>query len=348
MKTQGVRAVPSLMYLDRQPPFSVGADDEENETTSLADMVTASQTAVRVKKTADATADSAANIVPQGGLFWDGRADTLQDQALVPMLDPREMAGGSVDIVAAKLRQAPYAALLSQLFGPGVLTQSGFLVKEAMFAVTRYEIESASFHPYTSKFDYWLEGRARFTPAEMRGYVLFNDKTKANCGGCHLDQPGRDGLPPLFTDHQYEALSAPRNPALLANRDPAYFDLGICGPYRPDMHDQTQFCGMFLTPTLRNAATRHVFFHNGVFHTLKQVMDFYDNRDVAPQTLYPSQNGHVTKDNDIPPQLRANIDVADPPFDRKLGDDPAMTEKEENDIIAFLQTLTDGYNPKHR
>ena len=86
------------------------------------------------------------------------------------------------------------------------------LVAEAMFAVARYQIEEPSFHPYTSKFDFWLEGKARLSAAELRGYLLFNDPQKANCAGCHLDQPSPDGLPPLFTDHQFEALGVPRNP----------------------------------------------------------------------------------------------------------------------------------------
>jgi cytochrome c peroxidase len=344
---QGVRAVPSLTYLERQPSFSIGPDDEENENANLAQLVALSQGAVRVQKTAPQVSQSATNMVPQGGLFWDGRADSLQDQALAPLLDPREMDGGSIATVAGKLRQAPYAARFVALFGDGVFNDARLTVSEALFAVARFQIEEQSFHPYSSKFDYWLEGTARFSASELRGYLLFNDPDKANCGGCHVDQPSRDGLPPLFTDHQFEALGAPRNPALAANGDAGYFDLGICGPYRADMRRDTQYCGLFTTPTLRNVATRHVFFHNGVFRTLKQVMDFYDFRDTAPQQVYPrGSDGKVQKFNDLPPAYRANIDVTDPPFDRKAGDKPAMTDRDEDDIIAFLNTLTDGYRHK--
>ena len=344
MASQGVRAVPSLMYLERQPNFSIGPDNEENETVSLTQMAALGESAARAQKTAHDTAQTAANMVPQGGLFWDGRADTLQQQALVPMLNPLEMDGGSVAAVAARLRRAPYAGQMQQLFGPSIFTDPQMAVAEALFSVARYQIEDPSFHPYTSKFDDWLEGKARFTPAELRGYQLFNNPEKANCGGCHLDQPTPDGRPPLFTDHQFEALAAPRNPALAANRDLSYFDLGICGPWRADMQDQTQYCGMFLTPTLRNVATRHVFFHNGAFHSLQQVMDFYDFRDTEPQRVYPrGANGAVAKYNDIPRKYWANVDVADPPFNRKSGDVPAMTSADEADIIAFLRTLTDGY-----
>jgi cytochrome c peroxidase len=342
----GVRPVPTLTYLERHPPFSVGPDKDEDENSSVPQQVALAVGTKRAPKTAHNTADSAQNLVPQGGLFWDGRVNTLQEQALGPLLNPVEMADPSAAAVAAKLRHRPYAALFAQLFGAAILDEPGPLVSEAMFAVARYQIEAPAFHPYTSKFDYWLEGRARFTPAEMRGYVLFNDPDKANCGGCHLDKPSPDGIPPVFTDGQFEALGAPRNAALPANRDPNYFDLGICGPYRDDMREQTQFCGMFMTPTLRNVATRHAFFHNGVFTSLRQAMDFYAFRDVAPRKVYPiGPDGQAAKYDDLPPRFRANVDVVDPPFDRQPGDEPAITEQEEADIIAFLRTLTDGYTP---
>jgi cytochrome c peroxidase len=340
LNQQGVRAVPSLTYLERRPPFSVGPDKDEDENSTLPLQVALAAGATRAPKTAHNTADSAGNLVPQGGLFWDGRVDTLQEQAIQPLVNPLEMANPSAAAVAAKLRARPYASQFVELFGPAILDQPRQLVSEAKFAVARYQIEDPSFHPYSSKYDDWLEGRARFTPAELRGYLLFNDPDKANCGGCHLDRPGADGTPPVFTDGQFEALGAPRNPALTANRDPAWFDLGICGPSRDDMRDQPQFCGMFTTPTLRNVATRHVFFHSGVFRSLQEVMDFYAFRDVAPGKVHPGRPG-----DDIPPQYRANIDTVDPPFDHKPGDPPAMTEQDEHDIIAFLRSLTDGYQP---
>ena len=343
----GVRAVPSLTYLERQPSFAIGPDNEENENVSLAQLVALSQDAVRVQKTAPQASQAATNMVPQGGLFWDGRADTLQDQALSPLLDPREMAGGSIDIVAGKLQRAPYAARFVELFGSSVWSDPHLAVNEALFAVARYQIEDLSFHSYSSKFDFWLEGKVRLAASEQRGYALFNDPAKANCAGCHVDQPSRDGLPPLFTDHQFEALGAPRNAALAVNGDPGFFDLGICGPYRQDMSGDTQYCGLFMTPTLRNAATRHAFFHNGVYSSLKQVLDFYDFRDTQAQKIYPrGADGAVQKFNDVPPVYQANVDVTDPPFNRKSGDTPAMTEADENDIIAFLSTLVDGYREK--
>jgi cytochrome c peroxidase len=342
----GARAVPSLTYLERQPEFSIGPDDPLNENVNLAQQAEVGKTAARAEKIATQTAQSA-NIVPQGGLFWDGRADTLQMQASGPLLDPREMDGGSIEIMAEKIRQAPYARKFVALFGENILKNPNLLVAEATFAIGRYQIEEPSFHAYTSKYDYWLEGKERLSEAEMRGLRLFNDPEKANCAGCHTSEPSREGYPPHFTDFQYEALGAPRNVALTDTKDPKYFDLGVCGPIRKNIAEQTQFCGMFKTPTLRNTAVRHAFFHNGVFQTLQQVMDFYSFRDTNPEKIYPvGVEGKVQKYNDIPAQYHANVDVADPPFNRHPGETPAMTAQDEADIIAFLNTLDDGYMPE--
>ncbi|MBR0936402.1 cytochrome-c peroxidase [Bradyrhizobium jicamae] len=348
LKRQGARAVPSLTYLERHPNFSIGPEkDDDDNVVSLAQMAALGQQTARAKKIATGTAAAAANIVPQGGLFWDGRADTLQDQALFPLLDPSEMDGGSVEVVVEKLRHASYAPRFAELFGAGIFDNSRLLVAEAMFAVARYQVEEASFHPYTSKYDYWLEGKARLSESELRGLLVFNDPDKANCAGCHTSAPTRDGLPPLFTDHQYEALGAPRNAALASNGDPDHFDLGVCGPQRTDMSEQTQYCGMFLTPTLRNSATRRAFFHNGVFRSLEEVLDFYNFRDINPEKVFPrGADGTVRKYDDLPAKYHGNVDVSDPPFDRHAGDTPAMTAQDEADIIAFLKTLTDGYHPE--
>jgi cytochrome c peroxidase len=97
---------------------------------------------------------------------------------------------------------------------------------------------------------------------------------------------------------------------------------------------------------LRNTAVRRAFFHNGVFQTLQQVLDFYNFRDTNPEKVYPrAADGTVQKFDDIPVQYQANVDVSDPPFNRHLGETPAMTARDEADIIAFLKALNDGYEP---
>ena len=348
MTSQGARAVPSLMYLPDPSVFSIGPDPTGDEAAPVAlpQLAAAAQSAPRAVKTAQSTAQSAVNIVPEGGLFWDGRVNTLQAQALGPIFNPSEMDGGTVRRVAALLHGAPYGGLFIQIDGPEIFDAPALVVSEAAFALARYQVEDPGFHPYSSRYDAWLEGRARLSWAEMRGYMLFNDPAKGDCAACHLDQPSAAGQPPLFTDQQYEALGAPRNPALTRNQDPGYFDLGLCGPYRADLATQTQYCGMFLTPTLRNAATRQVFFHNGVYHDLQSVLDFYDFRDTAPGRIYPTgADGRVEKFDDLPASDWANVDTTDPPFDRSLGQPPPLSPREEADIIAFLKTLTDGFEP---
>jgi cytochrome c peroxidase len=288
---QGVRPPPSLAYLYRQAPFSIGPDPagEPEVPVNLIDMANSAKGAQRAQKVADVApvAPAAPALVPQGGLFWDGRADSLERQAIGPMLDPVEMANASVEDVAGKLAKTKYSQTFKQLFGPNIFNNPDRLVSEAMFAIGRYQFEEQSFHEFTSKYDYWLEGKARLSQAELRGLRLFNDPAKANCAGCHLSQPTKDNLPPLFTDTQYEALGVPRNTNLEINRNPKFYDLGVCGPLRHDLAQQTQYCAMFLTPTLRNAADRHVYFHNGVYHDLNQVMDFYNLRDTHPGKSIP-------------------------------------------------------------
>ena len=317
----GMRAVPSLRYLDDTPLFSLhafipGSEDAEYEG-------------------------------PSGGFDQDGAAASRQQQAAGPLLDPSEMANASPAAVVAAVRDGAYAQQFAQVFGADVFRHPRQAFDDVGAALQAFQAEDPSFHPYTSKFDFWLEGKARFTQAELRGYQAFNDPAKGNCAACHLDRPTPDGRPPLFTDHQFEALGVPRNPALRANRDPHHFDLGLCGPYRADLAAETGYCGLFLTPSLRNVATRHVFFHNGVYHHLRQVLDFYDFRDVAPGRVYRrAPDGTVAIADDLPARYRGNLDRQDPPFGGARGARAPMSAADERDIIAFLRTLTDGYRPR--
>ena len=340
---QGLRPPPSLEYLERQPNFSIGPDNEENENVNLQQLASIGARQVRPRKRAGSKMATRA-MVPQGGMFWDGRANTLQSQAYGPLLNPSEMANRSPEAVARTLDRPEYRKGFEALFGAQIFHDPKLVVAEATFAVARYQIEDPSFHPYNSKFDAWLEGRTRFTAREARGYRLFNDPEKGNCAACHLDAPTRDHRPPLFTDHQYEALAVPRNQHLAANADSNYYDLGLCGPLRTDMATQHQYCGMFLTPTLRNVARREVYFHNGIYHSLQQVLRFYALRSTQPQRIYPhGADGKVLSYDDLPRQYWHNVDVQDAPFNRRPGQPPALNEQEMQDVIAFLETLSDGW-----
>jgi cytochrome c peroxidase len=152
----------------------------------------------------------------------------------------------------------------------------------------------------------------------------------------------RKGAFPQFTDFGFAAIGAPRNANLPANSDLRYYDLGLCGPLRSDLADRKEYCGLFRTPSLRNAATRRAFFHNGVLHRLEDVVRFYAERDARPQNWYPLGLHGVLKFDDLPLQYHGNLDTL-PPFDRHIGDAPALSEAEIRDIVAFLNALTDGY-----
>jgi cytochrome c peroxidase len=134
----------------------------------------------------------------------------------------------------------------------------------------------------------------------------------------------------------------PRNPRIPANSDPNYFDLGLCGPQRSDLAGQREYCGFFRAPTLRNVAIRDAFFHNGAFGTLRELMSFYVERDLKPEKFYPrNPDGSVRKADDLPAGYPDNLDH-DPPLDRGGSDRPALTASEIDDVIAFLETLTDA------
>ncbi|ENN87456.1 putative cytochrome c peroxidase [Rhizobium freirei PRF 81] len=352
----GIRAVPSLAYKMSTPSFSIGDESTADEAAEASPMTEASgaalanaSAAVVGPLTAQAIvkADApAANLVPKGGMFWDGRVDSLEEQALQPMISPFEMANADTATVYAKLKKG-YGKDISALFGDNILNDQDMMISEIGFALARYQVEERSFHPYTSKYDYYLRGKAVLTDAEARGLKLFDDANKGNCASCHLDKMTGDGQMPNLTDFEFEALGAPRNPAIPANADARYYDTGICGPLRSDIYSaQPQNCGLFKTPTLRNVGARHVFFHNGVYRTLEDVTRFYVKRDTNPEEIYPKDaSGKVLKYDDLPAQYQINIDVIDAPMNRKLGDTPALNDAEIADVVAFLKTLTDGYDP---
>jgi cytochrome c peroxidase len=206
-------------------------------------------------------------------------------------------------------------------------------------------LSSPEFHPFDSKFDLFLARKLMLSPQELRGFLLFNSQAKGGCAGCHPSTPS-GGSPPVFTDYTYDNLGVPRNPEIPATADPAYFDLGLCGPDRTDLADRHDLCGQFKVPTLRNVATRKVIFHNGQFHDLRKALEFYVQRDTNPEKFYPlDADGVAQKFNDVPPLLARNVNVSEVPYNRHPGEAPALSDTEIDDVIAFLKTLTDGYDP---
>jgi cytochrome c peroxidase len=215
--------------------------------------------------------------------------------------------------------------------------------KAVLMSLETFQQSPKEFYPYSSKYDAWLRHGTSLSEGELRGLAAFNDPAKGNCARCHPSGMRQGAFPP-FTDFGYVAVGAPRNTAIAANADSRYFDLGLCGPLRADLADKKEYCGMFRTPSLRNVAMRRVFFHNGVFHRLEDVVRFYAERETQPQKWYSrGADGAVVKFDDLPPQYQGNVDTQ-APFDRHIGDPPPLSEADIRDIVVFLNTLTDGYN----
>lgn len=305
----GFRATPSLRYLHFTPGFSIDAEGKAS-----------------------------------GGFTWDGRAASLARQAERPFLAPHEMANQSKADVVAKLAQANYAEKFKTVYGATIFSTPELAFEKILLSLERFQIEEPSFHPFDSKYDAYLKSQIKLSAAEARGEALFNDANKANCAACHVNEKSANGRPPLFTDFTYDNLGVPRNADIPATRDPKYVDLGLCGPDRLDLKEKTELCGAFKVPTLRNVATRKVFFHNGKVKSLKDAVSFYVRRDTHPEEWYPKNaQGKIDKFNDLPRAFHTNVNVKEVPYDRKPGMAPALNEAEVDDVVAFLQTLSDGY-----
>ncbi len=321
MRQPGVRAVPSLRYLQAVPQFTEHFFESEDE------------------------ADESIDNGPTGGLTWDGRVDSAHAQARIPLLSVFEMANGSAVDAVARAVAAGYGPALASISGADPQHDRPAAFAAMLKAFEVYQQDWRSFYPYSSKYDAYLAGTVALSDQEARGLALFDDPAKGNCASCHISQRAADGTPPQFTDYGMIALGLPRNPAIPANADPAYYDLGLCGPLRTDFRARAEYCGRFRTPSLRNVATRRTFFHNGVLHSLRDAVAFYATRDSNPVRWYPRRpDGTVAKFDDLPAAYRGNVNM-DRPFGAKPGDRPALSDDEIDDIVAFLKTLTDGWKP---
>jgi cytochrome c peroxidase len=259
----------------------------------------------------------------EGGLFWDGRANTLAEQAQGPPLNPLEMANADTLAIAGKLRALSYSRLFTKVYGSDALSTPAKAFINMSDAIASYE-KTADVSPFSSKFDHWLRGEADLTEQELNGLTLFVAENKGNCAACHPNTPEEDGSPALFTDFTYDNLGTPRNPenpfyTLSSEYNPdgfAFIDLGL----GKTVNDPAQN-GKFRVPTLRNVVLTPPYMHNGVFKTLFSVVAFYNTRDVAEWPL---------------PEVSENVNR------EELGN-LGLTNQEIEDLIAFLNTLTDGW-----
>lgn len=287
-----------------------------------------------------------ADGTPAGGFFWDGRASSLAEQAKGPFLNAKEMGNADAAAVVRSLSGSSYAAEFQALFGTDIFTRPDDAFERMALALQAYQKEDSDFAPFSSKYDAFLRGRTRLSDAELRGLALFNSPAKGNCAACHPSAVGADGSFPLFTDFSYDALGVPRNQSAPST----WGDLGLCASQaiaalNLSTTAREALCGKFKVPSLRNVAVRQAYFHNGRFTDLREVLTFYVQRDTNPERWYldGSQAADV-KFNDLP-AYAANVNRSEAPYNRPLGGTPALDAAEIEDLLAFLQTLTDGWTP---
>jgi cytochrome c peroxidase len=286
------------------------------------------------------------DVDPIGGLFWDGRANTLAQQAQMPLLSEKEMNNKDAASVIAKIASRPYAKQMSDLFGKEVFKNSTTAFTHVGEAIAAFE-STFHFQSFSSRYDSYVRGETKFTPVELNGMKLFMDPNKGNCASCHLMNPkSTKAGDNLFTDFAHYATGIPRNKLIPANANPSYFDLGLCGPQRtrpaltpnvPPSVTIEKFCGTFKMPSLRNVGERQAYMHNGVFKNLREVVSFYATRNSDPKRWY----GPLGQPNDLPLAYLPNIVNDRAPFNRLASAGPALTEREIDDVVAFLKTLTD-------
>ncbi|HET9992713.1 MAG TPA: cytochrome c peroxidase, partial [Kofleriaceae bacterium] len=169
-----------------------------------------------------------------GGLFWDGRADSLEDQASGPLMNPLEMNNPDKASVVEKLRFADYADAFRGAFGDDALDDVDTAYAHLTTALAAYE-RTPAFAPFSSKYDHYLAGTVALTAAERRGLAIFEDPARGNCAACHPSRPDADGAPPMFTTFGYANLGVPRyannlffvQPAPFNPDGAAYRDIGL-------------------------------------------------------------------------------------------------------------------------
>lgn len=288
---------------------------------------------------------------------WDLN-DPIAEQAIGPLLNPLEMNMPDKKRVVLKVEQAGYADLFGDVWGPDSLDAENDVdgsFERIARAIAAFE-RSFEVDKFSSKFDdFWRNTQESgldvaaidetnmdqfkgmgLDDRELQGLVLFN--TTGLCSQCHVLTSVDGKIPPLFTDFTYDNLGVPRNPD-----NPFYIqdkkfnpdgenwvDKGL-GGFLEGTADYAQYAqenyGKQKVPTLRNVDLRpyegftKAFMHNGFFKSLKEVVNFYNQRD-AEGANWP------------PPEVAENVNQDEM---GNLG----LTDEEEDLIVLFMKTLSD-------
>ncbi|MFV8357908.1 cytochrome-c peroxidase [Flavobacterium sp. XS1P32] len=235
------------------------------------------------------------NIAFQRAFFSDSRVNYLEDQAVAVIINENEMHGSFAKSVVALKKQPSYVAKFQKAFPKTAIDEFG--IKNALASYIR------SLSTYDSKFDGFMRGEKKFDLDEIAGFNLFTGKAK--CATCHFIPLTNGTVPPSFIKSESEVLGVPNKYKKLDA------DLGKFELTKAEIHRNS-----FKTPTIRNVELTAPYMHNGVFKTLEEVIDFYNDG---------GGNG-----------LGFNLQNQTLPED-KLN----LTDLEKKQLIAFMKTLTD-------
>jgi cytochrome c peroxidase len=254
------------------------------------------------------------NVLFNSGQFWDGRADSLEDQATLPLINPLEMGNSSLEVVTARLKSLPeYRVEFRSVFG------SELSAENLARAIASYERTLVA---ADSDFDRFFAGdQSAISDSARRGFAIF--RGKGRCSRCHTFSEQL----PFFSDFAYHntgvaarhpnferlsrsAWQAAERPDLMKVIDRLTAEDGGSELGRMSFSYQVFDLGAFRTPSLRNVAITAPYFHDGSAKTLAEVVRFYN------------EGGK--------PNLNREWDL----------NSLALTQMEEKDLVAFLESLT--------
>ena len=314
-----------------------------------------------------------------GGNFWDGRAtgeklgNPAADQAQGPFLNSAEQAFNDSACVVYRVCEANYLVSFETVWGNGACNidwpkdieevcasedgvvdlneghrnKSDTAYDNIALSIAAYEA-SPEVNAFTSKWDYSRIDMATLSKKERKGFALFQGKGK--CAGCHITR----GEKPLLTDYTFDNLGIPQNPENPAGTSDDFVDFGL-GGFLATRDDYSGFAsvnnGKQKVPTLRNVDLRpsedfvKAYGHNGYFKSLKGIVKFYNTRDTLPKCeeletpIMKATEAQALDNNCWPaPEVPDNVNMDE------LGN-LGLTDEEEDAIVAFMTTLSDGYEP---
>jgi cytochrome c peroxidase len=372
MDLPGFRNTPSLMYLAFTPPFSLaggkptGGFFRDGRASSLA--VQAEQPFVTGFEMANA---DAAEVVSR----LQASPTTLQP--FVSAFGPAVLSDATATLAAIGQAIAAFETEAPE-FAPFSSKYDAWLAGEAQ--LTGSELNGLALFNDPGKGNC-----AACHPSQQGRYsqhALFTDFSYDNVG-----VPRNWNIPANLPNPRSPISRAPLSyvpiePNLPADAEYAFYDLGLCGPFnsqagdpqpRPVFTQITSLCGLFKVPTLRNSALTAPYFHNGALATLHRVVQWYVTRDIDDNTgnnptpvpagpggnpYFPTGTSYLNADgtpdlyqyNDLPVEFDANVNIGESPYTPPAfagGQAPTLTAAEIDDVVAFLCTLTDGYDPQN-